>query len=84
VSNIKGTIEPFLFDVVSPDKDPGERVVLGKRRSVMKRLAKEQGKANPREATVKPEEVPMVEVAMFVRRMPLETQNELNSTYKSR
>jgi hypothetical protein len=77
-------IEPFVFDVFDAEKDPGERVVLGKRRSLMKKLAKEQGKRDPKDADVPKKDEDLVEVAMFVRRMPIEQQNDLNRLYKSK
>lgn len=83
VSNIK-KVEPFVFDVFDEDKDPGDRIVIGKRRSLMKKLAKEQGVKDPKEAKIPKDDEDLVEVAMFVRRMPNERQNELNSMYKSK
>jgi hypothetical protein len=84
VTTNKAKIEPFIFDVFDASKDPGERVVLGKRRSLMKKLAKEQGKKDPKDADVPKKDEEFVEVAMFVRRMPIEQQNDLNRMYKSK
>lgn len=78
-------MEPMFRDVVDYDKDPGEPWPIGKRRSLVKKKAKEQKAKHLKAAKVEPkeDEEDWIVVYLMLRRMPQEVIQELRDLYIS-
>lgn len=87
--DLANELEPFLLDVVNPEKDPGEKWLIGLRTKKAKpeertaddvakdALAKAAGKSE--EPPPEPEKIP---VYFILRRMPNDMSNRLAQSYR--